>query len=78
MFRRKDEQVVDLLHKCVVLCVVDRFGFLFDTNKSVKRVGRLKKFDKFAKSCVERAYSNRHSKSFIQEVSERYNNLFEE
>lgn len=72
--RRKDD--VDFLHRVAVVCVARKFGFLFDTSKSKKRVGRLSSFDKYIQEELNHAYKQQNNPQFVQEVNAEYNNLF--
>lgn len=78
MFFNRKKDNVDLLHKVAVVCVADRFGFLFDTSKSKKRIGRLSSFDKYIQGELNRAYNQQNNAQFVQEVNTRYNNLFKQ
>ena len=78
MFRRREDKVAELLYKSIVVLVVDRFGFLFDINKPVKRMSRLKKFDILVKSTVLNVYDNKVNKNFISDANKKYDSLFTE
>lgn len=78
MFRRREDKVAELLYKSIVVLVSDRFGFLFDINKPVKRMSRLKKFDSLVKNVVFNVYDNKTNKNFISDVNKKYDSLFTE
>ena len=72
---KRKEELLRLLQEQAVVCVAEEYGFLFDVSKSKKRSGRLRKFDKMMKTRLKEAYKNASSKSYVESVHKKYNDL---